>query len=230
MDTSTFVAFLAASLVLAVTPGPGVIYIVTRTLAQGRLAGASSVAGVACGNMLNAVGAAVGLAALFAVSSLAFTLVKFAGAAYLVWLGVKMLRGGAGAGAGAGAGSDDRAEAQAAAAPVVAKAVLAGRVFRDGVLVALLNPKTTIFFAAFLPQFMQPDAPALPQALLLGAIFVVVAAVSDLVYVTLATWLAPRLARAGGAARASRYGRYASGGALIALGVASALAEPRGTK
>jgi len=96
------------------------------------------------------------------------------------------------------------------------------------VLVALLNPKTTIFFAAFLPQFMQPDAPALPQALLLGAIFVVVAATSDLVYVTLASWLAPRFA--GGAARAGRYGRYASGGALIALGVASALAEPRGAK
>lgn len=222
MNTSTFVAFLAASLVLAVTPGPGVIYIVTRTLAQGRIAGASSVAGVACGNMLNAVGAAVGLAALFAVSSLAFTVVKFGGAAYLVWLGVKMLRGGD--------GRADHGESQAAAEPVAAKAVLAGRVFHDGVLVALLNPKTTIFFAAFLPQFMQSDAPALPQALLLGAIFVVVAAISDLVYVTLASWLAPRFARAGGAARASRYGRYASGGALIALGVASAMAEPRGAR
>ena len=93
MNSSTLIAFLAASLVLAVTPGPGVIYIVTRTLAQGRIAGASSVAGVACGNMVNAVGAAVGLAALFAVSSLAFTVVKFAGAAYLIWLGVKTLRG-----------------------------------------------------------------------------------------------------------------------------------------
>jgi threonine/homoserine/homoserine lactone efflux protein len=214
MNTGTLVAFLAASAVLAVTPGPGVIYIVTRTLAQGRVAGASSVAGVACGNMLNAVGAAVGLAALFAVSSLAFTAVKFVGAAYLIWLGIKMLRGGAGPSA-------------ALSVPAAAQ-VRASRVFRDGVLVALLNPKTTIFFAAFLPQFMQPDAPAFPQALLLGAIFVVVAAISDLVYVTLASWLAPRFARAGGAARASRYGRYASGGALIALGVASAMAEPRG--
>jgi threonine/homoserine/homoserine lactone efflux protein len=98
------------------------------------------------------------------------------------------------------------------------------------VLIALLNPKTTIFFAAFLPQFMQPDAPALPQALLLSAIFVVVAATSDVVYVSLASWLAPRFARAGGAARASRYGRYASGGALIALGVASAMAGPRSAR
>ena len=213
MNTTTLLTFLAACSLLAVTPGPGVIYIVTRTLSQGRAAGASSVAGVACGNMLNATGAAVGLATLFAVSSLAFTLVKFAGAAYLIWLGIKLLREGA--------------NSDVAAAPVVVKAHI-GRVFRDGVLVALLNPKTTIFFAAFLPQFMQPDAPALPQALLLGAIFVVVAATSDLVYVTLASWLAPRFA--GGAARAGRYGRYASGGALIALGVASALAEPRGAK
>jgi len=218
MNTSTLIAFLAASLVLAVTPGPGVIYIVTRTLAQGRIAGASSVAGVACGNMLNALGAAVGLAALFAVSSLAFTIVKFAGAAYLVWLGVKVLRGGA--------------QSQTAQTPVTPK-VRAGRLFRDGMLVALLNPKTTIFFAAFLPQFMQPDAPALQQGLLLGAIFVLVAAGSDLVYVTLASWLAPRLARVGSAPRAGRYvryGRYASGGALIALGVASALAEPRAAR
>jgi threonine/homoserine/homoserine lactone efflux protein len=214
MNTSTLIAFLAASAALAITPGPGVIYIVTRTLAQGRIAGASSVAGVACGNMLNATGAAVGLAALFAVSSLAFTLVKFAGAAYLIWLGIKLLRGAP----------------EAAASPAIAVRASAGRLFRDGVLVALLNPKTTIFFAAFLPQFMQPGTPALPQALMLGAIFVVVAAASDLVYVTLATWLAPRLASAGGAARAGRYGRYASGAALIALGVASGMAEQRSAR
>jgi threonine/homoserine/homoserine lactone efflux protein len=216
MNTPTLIAFLVASAVLAITPGPGVIYILTRTLAQGRAAGAASVGGVACGNMLNAVGAAVGLAALFAVSSLAFIVVKFAGAAYLIWLGLKLLRGGG-------------AEPSAATTPVAVQ-VRVGRVFRDGVLVALLNPKTTIFFAAFLPQFMRPDAPALPQALMLGAIFVVVAATSDLVYVSLATWLAPRFARAGATARAGRYGRYASGGALIALGVASAMAEPRGAK
>jgi len=222
MTNTALWTFLIASIVLAVTPGPGVIYIVTRTLAQGRIAGASSVAGVACGNMLNAVGAAVGLAALFAVSALAFTVVKLGGAAYLVWLGIKMLRGGV-------SSSASTSSTATTTAPAVARAV-AGRVFRDGFVVALLNPKTTIFFAAFLPQFMRPDAPALPQALLLGAIFVVVAACSDLAYVTLATWLAPRLARAGGAARAGRYGRYASGGALIALGVASALAEPRGAK
>src|SRR4051794_15727536 len=84
-------AFFGASLVLAVTPGPGVIYVVTRTLAQGRVAGFASVAGVAMGNLGNAIGASVGLAALFAVSSLAFTLVKYAGAAYLLYLGWRAL-------------------------------------------------------------------------------------------------------------------------------------------
>ena len=210
MNIATLIAFLAASAVLAVTPGPGVIYIVSRTLAQGRAAGVASIAGVACGNLLNSLGAALGLAALFAVSSLAFTVVKYVGAAYLIYLGVKMLRG------------TPRAETS----PAFTQAPI-GRVFREGVLVALLNPKTTIFFAAFLPQFMQPGLPALPQAVMLGAIFVVVAAASDLGYVLLATALAPRFARAGAA---PRWGRYASGGALIALGVASAMAGQRNTR
>jgi len=219
MMTSTALwAFVAASILLAVTPGPGVIYIVTRTLSQGRAAGAASVAGVASGNLLNSLGAALGLAALFAVSALAFEVVKYAGAAYLVYLGIKLLRAPA---------------PDAAALRAAAPAASAGRVFREGVLVAMLNPKTTIFFAAFLPQFMNPAAPALPQALMLGVIFVVVAASSDLVYVMLAAWLARRwrAARVGTAADAApalpAWGRYASGGALIALGVASAFAGQR---
>ncbi len=201
-------AFLAASFVLAVTPGPGVLYIVTRTLAQGRAAGIGSVAGVACGNFLNAVGAAVGLAALFALSSFAFTLVKFAGAAYLVWLGVRMLR--------APAAPERRGVAPAPAS--------VPRLFREGLLVALLNPKTTLFFAAFLPQFMHGEAPALWQAIVLGAMFVGIAACTDLLYVLLAAWFAPRLQRVAGA---PAWGRWASGLGLIALGVASALASQR---
>jgi threonine/homoserine/homoserine lactone efflux protein len=211
MNSTTLWAFLAASVVLAVTPGPGVIYVVTRTLAQGRAAGASSVAGVACGNFLNALGASIGLAALFAVSALAFEIVKYAGAAYLIYLGIKMLRGTP--------RSVESAPAFVPASP--------GRVFREGVLVALLNPKTTIFFAAFLPQFMHADAPALPQALMLGAVFVVIAAISDLNYVLLASILARRF---GGSAAAPAWGRYASGGAMIALGVASAMAGQRTTR
>ncbi|MEQ1682495.1 MAG: LysE family translocator [Burkholderiaceae bacterium] len=208
MSSTAFMAFLLASFVLAVTPGPGVLYIVTRTLAQGRAAGVSSVAGVACGNFLNAVGAAVGLAALFAVSSLAFTLVKFAGAAYLVWLGIRMLRAPA-----------TTVEPGAALVPVPV-----ARLFREGLLVALLNPKTTLFFAAFLPQFMHGEAPPLLQAIGLGAMFVGIAACTDLLYALLAAWFAPRLQRVAGA---PAWGRWASGLGLIALGVASALAGQR---
>ena len=208
MSSTAFMAFLLASFVLAVTPGPGVLYIVTRTLAQGRAAGIGSVAGVACGNFLNAVGAAVGLAALFAVSSLAFTLVKFAGAAYLVWLGVRMLRAPA-------------APAEPGA-PLVPVSV--SRLFREGLLVALLNPKTALFFAAFLPQFMHGEAPALLQAIGLGAMFVGIAACTDLLYALLAAWFAPRLQRVAGA---PAWGRWISGLGLIALGVASALAGQR---
>ena len=201
-------AFVAASLVLAVTPGPGVIYIVTRTLAQGRAAGLGSVAGVACGNFLNAAGAALGLAALFALSNAAFLIVKYAGAAYLIWLGIRMWRG--------------PSDGDAAAAPVVPVPVT--RLFRDGLLVALLNPKTALFFAAFLPQFMNNREPAFGQAMLLGSVFVAIAASTDACYALLAAALAPRLARAGGTAR---FGRRAGGAALVVLGLLGAVSGNR---
>ncbi len=137
-----FSAFVLASLVLALTPGPGVFYIVTRSIVEGRRSGLVSVAGVALGNLGNALAASVGLAALFALSSLAFTIVQYAGALYLVYLGVQMLR-------------TPPAELSAPAPAAAAR----GRIFRDGFVVALLNPKTTLFFAAFLPQFLSPAVP-----------------------------------------------------------------------
>src|SRR5690606_27867800 len=148
-------AFLAASFILAITPGPGVLYIVTRSLVQGRRSGLLSVFGVALGNLGNAFIASVGLAALFAVSSLAFLVVKYLGAIYLVYLGIRMLRASAATGVAA-----------------VAPATSSRRVFLEGFIVALLNPKTAVFFAAFLPQFVDPSAPAMFQSMLLGAIFV----------------------------------------------------------
>lgn len=196
-------AFTAASLVLALTPGPAVVYILARTLAQGRRSGLASVAGVALGNLGNAIGAALGLAALFAVSSAAFTVVKWAGAAYLIVMGVRMLRA---------AGSSAMA-----AAPV--PAMKHSRIFRDGFIVALLNPKTTLFFAAFLPQFMSADAPHLTQSLALGSLFVAVAGCSDLVYVLAASLVAPRLNRLGAHAR---WGQRAAGASFIGLGVLTA--------
>ncbi|HEV2610348.1 MAG TPA: LysE family translocator [Noviherbaspirillum sp.] len=199
-------AFLVASLVLAVTPGPAVVYIVTRTIAQGRRAGLASVAGVALGNLGNAIGASLGLAALFAVSSLAFSIVKYAGAAYLIYLGVKALRA-------VPAGSPAASVGMERQAPRI------GMIFRDGFLVALLNPKTAMFFAAFLPQFIDPAASAVAQSILFGAAFVLIASLTDMVYVLAANAAAPAFVNLKGI---GAVGRYATASVFIGLGVFTA--------
>lgn len=201
-------AFVAASFILAITPGPGVFYIVTRSIAQGRRSGLASVAGVALGNFGNALGASLGLAALFALSTAAFYVVKYLGAAYLVYLGVQALR------------ARDAAVDDIKAPP----AAPLGRIFRDGFIVALFNPKTAIFFAAFLPQFMHGASTSALQSILLGGIFVLIASVTDSAYALLAGSIAPRLKRA---TTARRYGRYLTGSAFIGLGVFTALAGNR---
>ncbi len=167
--------FIFTSVVLAVTPGPGVFYIVTRTLAQGRRAGLASVAGVALGNLGNALGATIGLTALFAFSSLAFKAINYAGAAYLIYLGVKMLR----------APVEEIKIGEFGTANV-------RRVFRDGFIVALLNPKTAIFFAAFLPQFINLTTSPMLQSALLGLIFVIIAAATDTAYALACRHYRPR--------------------------------------
>lgn len=203
-----FSAFLLASLILAVTPGPGVLYIVTRSLVQGRRHGLLSVLGVALGNLGNALAASLGLAALFAASALAFSVVKYAGALYLVYLGLRML----------GSRPAEPAVAMPAAASLK-------RVFRDGFVVALLNPKTTVFFAAFLPQFLSPGAPLVVQSMALGAIFVAIAALTDGAYALAAGVLAPRLR----SRRSGGIGRILGGLMFIGLGVFTALAGSRGS-
>ena len=150
--------------------------------------------------------AAVGLAALFAVSSAAFTIVKYAGAAYLVYLGIRTLR------------SPVTEYDDTVPTPV------SRHVFRDGFVVGLLNPKTTLFFAAFLPQFMSPGADHMIQGITLGTLFVVIASLTDAVYALAAGTLAPGLRRA----RVMRStGRYLSGGTFIGLGLLTALAGQR---
>ena len=203
-------AFLAASFVLAVTPGPGVLYIVTRSIAQGTRSGLASVAGVALGNLGNAIGASVGLAALFAISSLAFTIVKYAGALYLIYLGIQALR------APAAATTREGAEPHSL-----------WRIFRDGFFVALLNPKTAIFFAAFLPQFISAQGSPLVQSVVLGALFVVIAASTDTAYALAASAIAPALTRA---TQMQAVGRYLSASVFIGLGVLTALGGTRGSK
>ena len=175
--------------------------IVARTLAQGRAAGLASMGGVALGNVANAVGAAIGLAALFAASSTAFTVVRWAGAAYLVWLGIQALR---------------QPAVPADGQPLVPAAPR--KLFRDGFVVALLNPKTTLFFAAFIPQFLHPAGSPAVQALTLSVLFVAIAAVTDCGYVLLSGWMKPWL-RGGGAG----HGRHVSAFIYFALGLYAAV-------
>jgi len=210
MGGTAWAAFLAASLVLAATPGPGVLFIVARTLAQGRRAGFASVAAVALGNFGNALGAALGLTALFAFGSGVFVAVQLAGAGYLIALGIAALRSPAPAPYCAGLPP-----------PTIA------RLLRDGFVVALLNPKTALFFAAFLPQFIDPSGPALRQTAALVACFVVIAATTDALYVLAAGRASRAFAGRRGAARLARRG---SGLVLVGLGIAAAVAGLRSAR
>jgi len=198
--------FLFACLLLAVIPGPGVIYVVTRTLAGGRRAGLASVGGGALGTLVNAALASVGLAAVLAVSARAFTAVKLAGAAYLLYLGIRELR-----------------RAHHAPGEHLRPSVTGTRIFRDGFLVALLNPKTALFFAAFLPQFVDPARSPLAQSLALGAVFAAIAVCTDTLYVLAAARLGPGIARLGVQPAMSRF----AGISFIALGFVVACSDSR---
>jgi threonine/homoserine/homoserine lactone efflux protein len=201
--------FLLASLALAVTPGPAVLYLLTRTLRQGRRAGLASIGGVALGNLGNAAMASLGLAVVFAISAAAFTLVKLTGAGYLLFLGIQELR-----------------RARRGPTVTLSNPPSGSRAFRDGFLVALFNPKTALFFAAFLPQFVDPASP-LRQSLAFGAAFVAIAACTDGLYVLAASRLGSKLASLGARPGA---GHYLSGVAYIALGVFVACSGSRSTR
>ncbi len=213
MPSATTVSlFAAASLAFLVIPGPSVLYIVARSLVQGRRAGVVSALGVQAGGLLHVLAAALGVSALLASSATAFSVVKYLGAAYLIFLGIRKLL----AAHHAPAGAD-----QEPPAPTPPRAL-----FWQGALVNALNPKTALFFLAFLPQFVDPAAGAVaPQMLALGALFLTLATLSDGTYALLAGTAGRRLR-----ATAATYNLLdrLSGGVFIALGVAAALAgEPR---
>ena len=193
----TFVLFLAAALVVAITPGPGIFYIVARTLAGGRKEGLASSVGLGLGGLVHVFGGAIGLSALIMASSEAFTLLKLVGALYLIWLGLKTWR-----------------EARAVD-PVEVPTTGARRAFRDGIVVEALNPKTAAFFLAFIPQFIDPSANVAAQFILLGLVSVALNTSADLV---VTYWAAK--ARAGLAARPSLITRMrqASGAVMCGLG------------
>jgi threonine/homoserine/homoserine lactone efflux protein len=212
---SVLSVFFGASLLLAIIPGPVVLYVVARSLTQGRRSGLISVAGASCGTLVNAFATSFGLAALFSTSALVYSVFKYAGAAYLIYLGIKTLRANVDERAGAAVDQALRSERHERA-PM-------WPVFRDGFIVALFNPKTIIFFSAFLPQFMTEHgtgSAAMAQAMFLGALFVLIASASDAIYAIAAGTIAPWLAKHRGAGRA---GRTLAGCSFIGLGVFAAL-------
>jgi threonine/homoserine/homoserine lactone efflux protein len=207
--------FLTATLALTLTPGPAVLFIVARSMGQGRRAGLLSVAGIGLGNAVHAAATSLGLAALLASSPLAFAGVRWLGGAYLVVLGVRRLLSRDAGGVAAGAAGE--------AAPGGASG---GGVLRQAFMVALLNPKTALFFLAFLPQFADPRAGPLPaQLLVLGAMFVLVAVITDSGYVVLADGLARFLRRHPGFAAGER---WVTGLVFVGLGLVAGLSAPPG--
>ena len=206
-DASTFVLFVAAALVLLVVPGPSVLYIVARSIEGGRTAGFVSVLGVQTGAILHIAFATLGLSAILASSAVAFSVVKWLGAAYLVWLGLRQIFG------------RDEGDDEVAVGPA-----RLSRVFSQGVLVNTLNPKTALFFLAFLPQFVDPSrGAAWTQILLLGATFVILALCSDGLYALLSGTAGGWLRRKMKGASFRRGQRFISGGILIALGAVAAV-------
>jgi len=201
----SFVAFLVAAAALAVTPGPGIAYVVARTVAGGRSEGLASCVGTGIGGLLHVLAAAVGLSLLVAQSAVAFTVVKTLGAAYLVYLGVRMLS------------REEQARAAEAVAPRGAR-----RAMFEGIAVEALNIKTALFFLAFLPQFATPSAPLAPQLMLMGGICVTLNTLVDVVAVLAAHRLLG--SQAARAARARMMTRV-SGVTMLGLGAFLALAR-----
>ncbi len=204
-ELSTLLVFAAATMALLIVPGPAVVYVVTRSVAQGRAAGLVSVAGIHAGSAVHVVFAAAGISALLYASATAFTVVKYAGAAYLVFLGIhRLLR---------------RTDDGALVDPPRASR---RRLFTQGIVVNVLNPKTAIFFLAFLPQFANPArGPIAIQMAVLGLGFIVLGLASDGCYALAAGALAGRLRRT---PKARRVLDRSSGLIMIGLGGVAALA------
>jgi threonine/homoserine/homoserine lactone efflux protein len=204
ISASAFALFCLASAALAVVPGPAVTYIVMHSVDKGRRAGLAAAAGVASGGLVHVAAATVGLSAVIASSATAFTAVKLVGAAYLIVVGIRRILG-----------RDEIEEVRSQPVPLA-------QLYRQGVVVNVFNPKTALFFLAFLPQFVDTSASVAPQVAVLGLTFALIAFASDCLYALLADLLAARLRRGGAGARLRR---YAAGGIFVALGATAAAAH-----
>ena len=199
---SSLFLFVTGAAILLVIPGPAVMYVVSRSIGHGRAAGLVSVLGIFVGTLFHVAAATLGLSALLTSSAVAFQAVKYAGAAYLIYLGVRTLR---------------RSDAEFVGTANGEMRLL--HIFGQGVLVNLLNPKTALFFLAFLPQFVDPSrGHATLQIFELGVLFALMGWSSDSVWALLADTVAGQFRRS---VRLRRTQRNLSGGALIALGLAS---------
>src|SRR5713101_5434625 len=206
LDAQRFSLFFIAALVLAVTPGPGIFYVLARTLAGGRREGILSSLGTFAGGLFHVFAAALGISAILAASAVAFHAVKYAGAAYLVWLGIRIIR------------------TRNAEMPVESAGPSNGA-FRQGILTEVLNPKTALFFLSFIPQFIAPErGHVFLQFVVLGALSVFLNTAADLLVVVLAAPLERKLKSS---ARFRRGQRVASGLGMISLGTYVALADTR---
>jgi threonine/homoserine/homoserine lactone efflux protein len=200
--------FVLASAALVAVPGPNHLYITTRSIGEGRRAGVASALGIETGTLVHVAAAAAGLSALIAASAVAFNAVRYAGAAYLVYLGIRTLL---------------RKDRDREAEPLRPQPL--GRVFAEGVLVNLLNPKVILFFLAFLPQFIDPQAASVPlQIMLLGGLVGTIGLVSDMIYAVGAGSLGERLRKSH---RFRRRQRYATGLIYLGLGAATAVTGSR---
>jgi len=202
-EPGALAVFVVAALVLLVIPGPAVLYIVAQSVSQGRLAGIVSMLGIQVGGLVHVAAAAAGLSALLVRSAVAFNVVKYAGAAYLVFLGVRRLFG------------KDELEAPGARPERSLR-----RLFAQGVVINVLNPKTALFFFSFLPQFVNVDAGSVAlQIATLGLVFIMLATLSDGLYALAAGSAAGWLRGRRGFVRGER---YATGSVLVGLGVLAA--------
>ena len=203
MPLENWIAFTAASFVIGIIPGPGVTMIVGYALAAGRRAALSAVAGAAAGNFTAMSLSLAGVGAVLAASALAFTVLKWIGAVYLIALGLFPI------------GISLRPDT------VQQPPIEARMTFLGTFAVTALNPKTIVFFVAFAPQFMAPAQPYAPQAIILTATFVLLVAATDAAYAWLASSFAPALRRPG----VRRWAERAGGGALLSAGLATAAAR-----
>jgi threonine/homoserine/homoserine lactone efflux protein len=206
LDAHRFLLFFAAALILAITPGPGIFYVLARSLAGGRREGVHSSFGTFVGGLFHVFAAALGISAILAASAVAFHTVKYAGAAYLVWLGIRMIR-------------TRNAELTVETLPPSQGA------FRQGIFTEALNPKTALFFLSFIPQFITPErGHVFLQFVVLGALSVILNTTADLVVVLLAAPLERKLKNS---ARFRRRQRVASGLGMITLGAYVAFADTK---